>query len=136
MLLILSETSDSTIQLVLPLLEERGVEFLWIDTGEFPEHLQMDISYPGEAAPTVTLRSRDRVTDLAGIRTVWDRRPGKPKIPHEVTEPTQRAYMELQCQEFLVSRSPACPASGRQQDRQPGARRQNGFCDAPHIDHQ
>ena len=76
MLLIISNSSDATVEFALPSFERRGVRFSRLDTDRYPAEVLMTVS--GDSR---TLRLPDRPLDLNDVRAVWWRRPVPPALP-------------------------------------------------------
>ncbi|GAA3094400.1 MvdC/MvdD family ATP grasp protein [Streptosporangium carneum] len=101
MILILSEPGDDTVRYVLPYLERRGVAVLWWDPATFPANSTATVHFSADGRRKL-LRVDDDLHDLGEVTAVWERRPGKPVIPSEVTDPTHRQHAAWTCGDFVM----------------------------------
>lgn len=99
MILVVSSATDATATYVCEQLEESSIPFLRFDTESFPQKWRVDWRVTPSGQP-VLLHSDCRV-DLAGITSVWYRRPAPPAISDEVTEPAVRAFARDECERAL-----------------------------------
>ncbi|MEU8270714.1 MvdC/MvdD family ATP grasp protein [Sphaerisporangium sp. NPDC049002] len=89
MLLILSESGDATVELVLPKLKARGAEVLWWDPSEYPAATRLTVRFEADG-PELALAGGGRAVDLSETTAVWNRRPGQPRAAESVTAADQR----------------------------------------------
>jgi ATP-grasp ribosomal peptide maturase len=86
--LVLTEPADTTADLVVKELHDRGTPVFRVDLGDFPLSLtvsaQFDHAWHGE------LRSADGSIELADIRSVYVRRPTTFRLPPAMTDAEQR----------------------------------------------
>jgi ATP-grasp ribosomal peptide maturase len=86
--LMLTEATDSTADLVVKELDSRGASIMRVDTADFPLSLQVSARFDGTWHGE--LRAADRAVDLGDIRSVYVRRPTMFKFPEAMTDAEQR----------------------------------------------
>jgi hypothetical protein len=90
MLLIISTKNDAHVHVLFPHLERRGIEYRWIEPGDFPAHATIAIEF-GPGSPVQALARYDESPlDLADVTAVWYRRPSSPCIDDRLTAPDHR----------------------------------------------
>lgn len=86
--LVLTEPGDTTADLVVKDLDQRGVRVFRVDTADFPLSLQVsarfDSGWRGE------IRGAEGSVDLADIRSIYVRRPTEFVFPPSMTDAEQR----------------------------------------------
>ncbi|WP_410097110.1 MvdC/MvdD family ATP grasp protein [Streptomyces sp. Isolate_219] len=82
--LILAGRFDPTCDLVVEELNRRAVPVFRADTAEFPLRLTLAASLSGNRWHG-TLNNDRRTLDLAWVRSVYYRRPTRPKFPQQMT---------------------------------------------------
>ncbi|GLX02806.1 MvdC/MvdD family ATP grasp protein [Microtetraspora sp. NBRC 16547] len=101
MLLILSDRGDTTVDMVLPKIETRGLPVVWWDPGDFPSKGRVTATFTG-AAPSFLLSMEDRVLDLGEVSAVWVRHPNVPSAAANMAEPTQREHVDRVSRFFMT----------------------------------
>src|SRR5437879_3200027 len=86
--LVLTEATDTTADLVVKELDSRGASVLRVDTADFPLSLQVSARFDGRWRGEI--RSADRAVDLGDIRSVYTRRPTMFRFPESMTEAEER----------------------------------------------
>lgn len=86
--LVLTEATDTTADLVVKELDGRGASVMRVDTADFPLSLQVSAQFDGTWHGE--LRSTDRAVELGDIRSVYVRRPTMFKFPESMTDAGQR----------------------------------------------
>lgn len=86
--LVLTEPSDTTADLVIKELDHRGDQIFRIDAAEFPLSLQVGAQFDG--CWRGEIRSADGSVDLREIRSVYVRRPTEFVFPASMTDAEQR----------------------------------------------
>jgi ATP-grasp ribosomal peptide maturase len=86
--LVLTEPSDTTADLVVKELDNRGARVFRVDTGDFPLSLQVSAWFDGSWRGEI--RSADGSVDLRDIRSVYVRRPTAFTFPPSMTDAEQR----------------------------------------------
>ncbi|MFE2870270.1 MvdC/MvdD family ATP grasp protein [Embleya sp. NPDC059259] len=86
--LVLSGRFDPTADLVVEELNRRAVPVFRADLAEFPLELSLAASFDGTA--TGSLRNDRRELDLAAVRSVYYRRPTRPRFPAGMSPPARR----------------------------------------------
>jgi glutathione synthase/RimK-type ligase-like ATP-grasp enzyme len=79
MILILTSDEDTHADRVQAELARRGAEVARFDPAWFPRAATLALAVGDDGAAGGTLAYRDRVIDLERVRTVWRRRPGRPR---------------------------------------------------------
>lgn len=74
MILVITESSDTTVDYVLPALRRAGHQILVWDSGRLPRDDRLTVSIV-DGEPAWRLRTPDGVHDLSAVSTVWARRP-------------------------------------------------------------
>jgi len=87
--LILSAAGDWSAEQVAAQLAERGVPHAWIDSGDFPQRLDLTAEL-GPAAWLGTLASPAHVVDLAEVTAVFYRRPNDFDLPAGMSGPERQ----------------------------------------------
>ncbi|WP_406277267.1 ATP-grasp ribosomal peptide maturase [Embleya sp. NBC_00896] len=87
--LVLSGRFDPTADLVVEELNRRTVPVFRADLAEFPMELSLAASFDGTAW-SGTLRNDRRELDLAEVRSVYYRRPTRPRFPAGMSVPALR----------------------------------------------
>lgn len=100
MILILTEPSDPHANIVSKHLDEAAVAFLRVDPADFPGSLK--ISYRPTGPVTCLIKDAQRAADATVIRSVWNRRPGKPVADVQL-HPTVREYIVGESEAFISS---------------------------------
>ncbi|MFC0860736.1 MvdC/MvdD family ATP grasp protein [Sphaerimonospora cavernae] len=100
MILILSDRSDDTVDMVLPKLRRRNAPVVWWDPGDFPAQARVTAAF-AEGEHRLTLHTSTVSLDLTEVTAVWRRRPNRVRPAPEVGEPTHRVHVEWQA-EFLL----------------------------------
>jgi ATP-grasp ribosomal peptide maturase len=85
--LVLTEPSDTTADLVVKELDRQGVEVFRVDTGDFPLSVQVSAWFDGSWRGEI--RSPDGSVDLRDIRSVYVRRPTAFTLPPSMTDAEQ-----------------------------------------------
>lgn len=101
MLLVISDKTDNHLPFLLPKLEDRGIDYVCLDTADFPDEIDIEVGIDSHGTLRGLVHDRDRSWSLAEITAVWNRRPEPPRVSAAITEPTQRAYAELQSRAVL-----------------------------------
>lgn len=101
MLLILSEPVDEHVPFLLPTLEARGVDYLWLDPGTFPSDARLSVRIGSGGIAERSLQVGGQRYDLSTVTAVWSRRPNPPEAGPDVAEPSQREFVKLVSQRFL-----------------------------------
>jgi len=86
--LVLTESSDATADLVVKELERRSVQVFRTDTGDFPLSVQVSAWFDGSWRGEI--RGPDGSVDLRDIRSVYVRRPTAFALPPSMTDAEQR----------------------------------------------
>ncbi|ADJ48514.1 RimK-like protein [Amycolatopsis mediterranei S699] len=86
--LVLTEATDTTVDLVVRELDSRGASVMRVDTADFPLSLQVSARFDGTWHGEI--RSADRAVDLSDIRSVYVRRPTMFRFPESMTDAEQR----------------------------------------------
>ncbi|MEV5719374.1 ATP-grasp ribosomal peptide maturase [Amycolatopsis mediterranei] len=86
--LVLTEATDTTADLVVKELNSRGASVMRVDTADFPLSLQVSARFDGTWQGEI--RSTDRAVELGDIRSVYVRRPTMFKFPKAMTNAEQR----------------------------------------------
>lgn len=86
--LVLTEATDTTADLVVKELADRGASVMRVDTADFPLSLQVSARFDGTWWGEI--RNADRAVDLGEIRSVYVRRPTVFKFPESMTDAEQR----------------------------------------------
>ena len=86
--LVLTEPSDTTADLVVKELDHRGAQVFRVDTGDFPLSLRVSAWFDGTWHGEI--RSADGSVDLRKIRSVYVRRPTAFTFPPSMTDAEQR----------------------------------------------
>ncbi|WP_246127241.1 ATP-grasp ribosomal peptide maturase, partial [Embleya hyalina] len=87
--LVLSGRFDPTADLVVEELNKRAVPVFRADPAEFPLELSVAASFDG-VTWSGTLRNDRRSLDLAAVRSVYYRRPTRPRFPAGMSAPARR----------------------------------------------
>lgn len=87
-MLVLTKPGDTTADLVVKALHDRGVGVFRADTGDFP--LSLGVSAWFDGSWRGQLRSKDGSVDLTDIRSVYVRRPTDFVFPASMTEAERR----------------------------------------------
>ncbi len=101
MILILSEPDDGTVRYVLPYLERRGATVLWWDPATFPARSTATVRFSADGHSRL-LRVDEDLYDLGDVTAVWERRPGTPVIPSQVSDPGHRRHAAWTCGDFVT----------------------------------
>lgn len=101
MILILAQSSDSTVRFVAHKLRRRGAEVLWFDNAQFPARAQFTARYGGVPGPQRLLRYDGQEFELNRITTAWYRSFSEPGVHEEIDEPLTRRFVERQSRAFL-----------------------------------
>ncbi|MBE1500928.1 ATP-grasp ribosomal peptide maturase [Amycolatopsis lexingtonensis] len=86
--LVLTEATDTTADLVVKELANRGASVLRVDTADFPLSLQVSAQFDGTWHGEI--RSVDRAVELGDIRSVYVRRPTMFRFSAAMTDAEQR----------------------------------------------
>lgn len=86
--LVLTEATDTTADLVVKELADCGASVMRVDTADFPLSLQVSARFDGTWRGEI--RSTDRAVDLGDIRSVYVRRPTMFMFPESMTDAEQR----------------------------------------------
>ncbi|HEX3778717.1 MAG TPA: ATP-grasp ribosomal peptide maturase [Pseudonocardiaceae bacterium] len=86
--LVLTEPGDTTADLVVKELDQRGIRVFRADTGDFP--LALEVSAQFDGAWHGELRTADGSVALADIRSIYVRRPTTFRFPPAMTDAEQR----------------------------------------------
>ena len=86
--LVLTEATDTTADLVVKELDSRGASVMRVDTADFPLSLQMSARFDGTWHGE--MRSHGRAVELGDIRSVYVRRPTMFRFPASMTDAEQR----------------------------------------------
>jgi ATP-grasp ribosomal peptide maturase len=87
--LVLAGRLDPTCDLVVEELNRRAVPVFRTDTAEFPLSLTLAASLSGNRWRG-TLSNAHRTLDLASVRSVYYRRPSRPRLPEQMAPPARR----------------------------------------------
>lgn len=87
--LVLAGRFDPTCDLVVEELNRRAVPVFRADMAEFPLRLTLAASLGGDRWQG-TLRNDRRTLDLASVRSVYYRRPTRPKFPEQMSQQARR----------------------------------------------
>lgn len=79
MILILTSDDDTHADRVQAELARRGAEVARFDPAWFPHASALSLALGGDGAAAGTLAFRDQVIELERVRTLWRRRPGRPR---------------------------------------------------------
>jgi glutathione synthase/RimK-type ligase-like ATP-grasp enzyme len=85
MILILTSDDDTHADRVEAELRTRGTEVARFDPAWFPREASLALAVGGGGVAGGTLAFRDRVVELERVRTVWRRRPGRPRAAQTTT---------------------------------------------------
>lgn len=96
MILILTEPQDPHADAVEAELHRLGARVCRFDWGEFPLSAALSIGWRGGHKRVQLTRGRE-VIDLSECTAGWLRRPNKPRVSPNITDPRLRGYAEDEC---------------------------------------
>jgi hypothetical protein len=100
MILILTEPFDPHADHIIKILTERGAEFVRFNPADFPARTSLSIGYAPDGRMRSLLRLPETTVDLAGLQSVWNRRP-RPPVPHdEIKDVAARQFIAHETQTF------------------------------------
>lgn len=100
MILILTASFDPHADIVERHLMETGTLFLRMDPAHFPKSLR--ISYQPTSDPSCIMRNDGEMVDVRMIRSIWNRRPGKPVADNRLHSDVA-AYIVSESEAFIGS---------------------------------
>lgn len=101
MIIILTGPEDPHADAVIERLERRCAEYLRFDEADYPTRASLSFGCSPDGQISTVLRTQERTIDLERVSTIWRRRPGPPKAPPAVQDPSWRTYVELECEAML-----------------------------------
>ncbi|MEU8244936.1 hypothetical protein [Nonomuraea sp. NPDC048916] len=108
----MSERGDGAAETVLAALRRRGarlvgsdspsggVPVLWWDNGDYPARSRITASFAG-GRRRLLLDTGTATVDLSRVTAVWRSRPSGPRAADGVTDPSQRAHVQIQSEVML-----------------------------------
>jgi glutathione synthase/RimK-type ligase-like ATP-grasp enzyme len=102
--LIISNSADLHVDLMMPLLTERGSAPFRLNLDEFPRDYQLT-QIGSDAGWHAQLRHlpSDAVLDMDEIGAIWARKPGEFRFPSDELGAQERAYAKLETEQALFS---------------------------------
>lgn len=86
--LVVAERLDASADMVVDQLNQRGAAVMRFDSADFPQHLTLTAHHrPTDLGWEGVLADEHRSVRLEEVRSVYYRRPGRPVISSNVTEP-------------------------------------------------
>jgi glutathione synthase/RimK-type ligase-like ATP-grasp enzyme len=99
--LIISNTFDPTVDIVVRELRRRGTKFVRFNTDEYPAYIRGRASIErGGIRRVISWDNRDQELDLGSVTSVWYRRPQRPVVPAEL-EPAIHKFATDECHDFI-----------------------------------
>ncbi|MBL7076266.1 MAG: hypothetical protein ISS31_02235 [Kiritimatiellae bacterium] len=100
MLLIVTGTDDATADLVATGLKDAHVDFMRLNTDQYPQSVQLSVSC-GTGGSSGMLSVDGREMEFSEISVVWYRKPNPPSISGDVQQPEARTFALEESRAFL-----------------------------------